>query len=334
MNTKEMSGKCPMAKNENISDRILVYIRKILKIKYGNEKPLRIFHAKTIGLVQGELKTEKGLPESLRVGLFKQEEPYKIWIRFTNGSPKLSKDINKSARGMAIKVLDVKSSRYLDEDPEGNTQDIILFTNRFFTPGVGTLQPAGVKLALPHFPQFLGAVFTILTRALIDGIRFFFSARIRTPNVLEEMYYSATPYSFGENNAIKWHARPLKTITSVMPKDPEKNFLHDRMKRDLSEDAKEEISFALFIQFHENDNTEPIDDTTVIWKTPFRRVATITVPKQNFDTPERQKKDLDLTYSPGHSIIEHAPLGSVNAIRRRVYKVLAKERLEHKITNS
>ena len=85
----------------------------------------------------------------------------------------------------------------------------------------------------------------------------------------------------------------------------------------------------MFVQFHESEETEPIDDSGIEWKTPFHRVATITIPKQNIDTPERHKKDLDLTYSPGHSMIEHAPLGGVNMIRKKVYKQLAKERLAH-----
>jgi len=330
MNTEGMLGRCPLDGVENISNKIVAFLRKMLKIKYGNKKPLRIFHTKTIGLVEGELKIEKDdLPDFLRVGLFKQAEPYKVWIRFTNGSPSVTPDNAKAARGMAIKVLGVASSGYLDKDPEGNTQDIILFSNSFFVPGFAKFQLAGVKIAVPHFPEFLGGLFTILLRAFKGSLRFLSLAPIRTPNVLEEMYYSATPYSFGENEVIKWHVKPLKTITTVMPRDPHANFLRNRLISDLSEDAKEEISFALFVQFHKNDKTEPIDDTRVIWRTPFHRVATITIPKQHLDTTERKKKDIELTYSPGHAIMEHTPLGSVNAVRRKVYEILAKERLQH-----
>ena len=104
------------------------------------------------------------------------------------------------------------------------------------------------------------------------------------------------------------------------------DFLGDRLMDDLS---KEEVAFALFVQFSDNKKTEPIDDCRVIWKTHFHQVATIMIPRQDIDTDERRKKDLELTYSPGHAIIEHAPLGSVNMIRRKVYEQLAKERIAH-----
>lgn len=326
---REMQSGCPMSKIDTYSNKILTYIRKKLIKKYGDKKPLRTFHAKTIGLVEGQLKPEKNLPDYLREGLFKQVEPYKVWIRFTNGSADITPDKKKAARGMAIKVLDVKSSQHLDEDSEGDTQDIILFTSRMFAPGVGKFQLAGVKLVLGNIPEFISGVVTILINSFKGSLPFLRSARIQIPNVLEEMYYSGTPYSFGANNVIKWHARPLKTITSLMPENPGDNFLRERLIRDLSENAPEEVSFALFVQFHENEHTEPIDDSRIIWKTPFHRVATIMLPKQDLDTPERKQEDINMSFSPGHAIHEHAPLGSVNMVRRKVYKELAEERLRH-----
>ena len=324
----EKKRACPMANLDYYSDNILTYIRKKLKQKYPDKKPLRTFHAKTIGLVQAKFKVDDDLDDSLKVGLFKEVKTYDAWIRFTNGSPDFEPDNHKAARGMAIKIMNVKSSEYLDEDTEGNTQDIILVTSRIFVPGISCLQINGVKAALTKpLAQYFHAAPVIVTSPKASLA--FLKSVIVSPNILEEMYYSGTPYSFGPNKVIKWHARPLKTITSVMPKHPKDDFLRSRLRTDLSKDAKDEISFALFVQFQESEKTEPIDDSGVEWKTPFHQVATIMIPRQDIDTDERTKKDLELTYSPGHSIIEHAPLGSVNMIRRKVYEQLAKERIAH-----
>ncbi|MGZ5134370.1 MAG: hypothetical protein ACXWCG_04440 [Flavitalea sp.] len=331
---QEFAVGCPMAKIDSkkvdsISNKILRFLRKKLKKKYKDARPGRIFHKKTIGLANAELTINKNLPEFLKQGLFREEKSYKAWIRFTNGSPDDEPDIKKAARGMAIKILDVGGFEFLDMDPEGNTQDIILFNNPTFTPGLAELQLAGVKAATAGnlFKSGVAAV-PIFLRQLRAGIAFLRFARILTPSVLEEIYYSGTPYSFGSGSAIKWRARPLKTLTSIMPKNPSRNYLRDRLKKDLS-DPKEEISFELSIQFCQNPRTEPIDDSTVEWKTKFHPIGTITLPKQNIDTNERQKKSKQLSFCPGHSIKEHAPQGGVNLVRMKVYKILANERLAH-----
>src|SRR5687768_4357124 len=88
-------SKCPMAQIDSISERIIIYIRKKLRKKYGNDVPLRAFHAKSIGLVQAILEVDSLSPE-LSVGLFRQPGSYEAWIRFTNGSPNISADKNKA----------------------------------------------------------------------------------------------------------------------------------------------------------------------------------------------------------------------------------------------
>ena len=331
---QEFAVGCPMAKIDSkevdsISNKILRFLRKKLKKKYKDKRPERIFHKKTIGLAKATLEIEKNLPQFLKQGLFREEKSYEAWVRFTNGSPDDKPDIKKSARGMAIKILDVEGFKFLDDyvDPEGKTQDIILLNHPTFTPGLVALQMSGVKVAAGNIIQkIVGAIpiFLLQTKAALN----FLHARIRTPSVLEEVYYSGTAYSFGSGKPIKWQALPLKTITNVLPKNPSRNYLRERLKKDLS-DPQEEIAFALRVQFSDNLETEPIDDSTVTWKTQFHRVGTITFPKQNIDTKERQEKSKQLTFSPGHSVKEHEPQGRVNEVRMRVYNALAYERLTH-----
>jgi catalase len=322
---EEMTSGCPMANLNDVSQKVIAYIRGILTKKYGNQ-PHKAFHKKTIGLVEAKLVVEENLPEELQVGLFQKDRTYNAWIRFSNASPGIKKDKGRSVRGMAIKVLQADGQSGPDKNDTGPVQDIILSTSKIFGSPTAAHQLNAVKLVLGNFIEkiisFLVIIFTTPLNALA-----FFRSFINTPNVLEEMYYSGTPYRYGETNAIKWHVQPLKTITSSMPRKPTRDFLRDRLIKDLKY-PKEPIAFALFVQFQENKDKEPIDDATVIWKTKFIRVGTITLPKQDIDTDDRHKKDKQMSFSPGNALPEHAPLGSINMVRKKVYEQLARERIK------
>jgi hypothetical protein len=325
---KERVSECPMAEIDKVSERILKFIRKKLRKKYGSQKPLKAVHTKTIGLVTAKFKVE-ALKEDLREGLFKEAKTYDAWIRFSNGSSTPSPDAQKDLRGMAIKVLNIDGTEFLDSDSEGKTQDIIMFTSSVTIPAAPEDQLSVPELALGNPFERLWAIITALSSLTIRSVRTFLEGVKKTPNVLEERYYSATPYAYGRHKAIKWQAIRNKTIVSVLPENPVENFLRERLIMDLSQEAKEDISFDLLVQFQENEQTEPIEDPGVEWKTEPHLVATITIPRQNLNTPERAQKDSQISFSPGHAIIEHAPLGGVNMIRRKVYETLARERSLH-----
>jgi len=315
---EEMTSGGPMPNLNDISQKVIHYIRNIQHRKYGNKPVKKAFHTKTIGLAKATLTVDKDLSAGLRIGLFKEEKTYDAWIRFSNASPGITKDKKRGVRGMAIKVF--------AGNDKGQTQDIILTTSPVFGTATGAQQLHAVKLALGNwFEKFVSATILLFT-SLCSAIRFF-RTFIKTPNVLEEMYYSGTPYLFGDTKAIKWHVRPLKTITSSMPRKPANNFLRERLIKEL-EHPKEKISFALFVQFQTNNVKEPLDDATVTWKTPFYRVATITLPEQDIATDERNEEDERLSFSPGNAIPEHAPLGSINMVRKKVYEQLAKDRVK------
>jgi hypothetical protein len=63
----------------------------------------------------------------------------------------------------------------------------------------------------------------------------------------------------------------------------------------------------------------PIEDTTIEWTSPFRRVATITIPAQDFRNPEQIALAEHLSFTPWHTLAEHRPLGGINRIRRSAY---------------
>lgn len=63
------------------------------------------------------------------------------------------------------------------------------------------------------------------------------------------------------------------------------------------------------------------EDSQTKWteaQAPFHKVATITIQKQVFATPESDGLAENLSFNPWHALPQHRPLGGVTGIRRRV----------------
>ena len=74
-----------------------------------------------------------------------------------------------------------------------------------------------------------------------------------------------------------------------------------------------------------------MEDTRTEWseeEAPFYKVATITIPKQIFDTPEQNEFCENLSFTPWHALPEHRPLGSVNRMRKVIYGHISRMRRE------
>lgn len=94
--------------------------------------------------------------------------------------------------------------------------------------------------------------------------------------------------------------------------------------------AHHEASFDFMVQFFQDEQRTPIEDMSREWKesdAPFVKVATLRIPKQSFQTPERFSVAEELSFSPGHARVEHRPLGGINRARIHVYDQLWKYRM-------
>ena len=98
------------------------------------------------------------------------------------------------------------------------------------------------------------------------------------------------------------------------------------MKRRL---ASGEWRFDFTVQIQTDSRRMPVEDPTIRWserRSPFRRVATIRIPSQDF-TSEAQKAFAEqLSFTPWHSLPEHQPMGGINRVRRDVYEAISEMR--------
>jgi hypothetical protein len=290
--------------------KALSIVAKSLKKAYAQGRLLRRFHPKSLGLVEAEFTIMDDIPAELKQGLFKKPLTYKAWIRFSNASPKISPDSKRTPRGMAIKVLSVA-------DDSAVTQDFVLTTNEILFPGTIGLYLYSLKGV---FGSFIYLIPIFLNPVWWPGVYSIFRGMKRSANVLEEDYFSATPYLLGDNNAVKWQIRSTRAKTTRMPNEPADNFLTQQLAADLKTQA---ATFDFYAQPQTDAQRQPIEDSSVRWKSPCVKLATITIPMQQFDTSERRELSEQMRFSPWNCLPSHRPLGGNNRVRKVLYRELA-----------
>jgi len=326
-------------------------------------KAIRDAHAQAHGCVRAkfrvlsdiEIRRGAGVTDEvlaqLRQGLFEKEKNYKAWVRFSNGSGTPKLDFIPDGRGMAVKVMGVEGDRIkLDKTDELATQDFLMINfPRFFVKDVkdyaGFFKDQGEFLKT-HEEE----------RKIAGGI----AMQIVT-SPIETAYFSMTPVLYGKN-AIKYHARPcepwkqsleigdldlnpliaaLRTLKKpddiaahVKDLSPKYDrYLRQALKNGLAENN---ACYDFFVQFHTDQKTEPVEDPTVEWKTPFYRVARISIPKQDFTQGRQDEFCENLALTPWHTKVEHQPLGGVQRARKPIYESISHLRrefnLKHELT--
>ena len=98
--------------------------------------------------------------------------------------------------------------------------------------------------------------------------------------------------------------------------------------------ATTDAEFEIGVQTQTNDHDMPHDNPTKVWserKSPFRRVATLLIPRQVFWPASGMPPELlkatsrmvdvgeNLSFNPWHALTVHEPLGDINRARGKIY---------------
>ena len=131
---------------------------------------------------------------------------------------------------------------------------------------------------------------------------------------------------------MKFRAKPIEPRTGEAPDFNEPNYLRMALLKRLTEPGAKAIVFDFQIQVRtaaqlEGKIEQEIEDASKLWTDAYETVATITIPPQDFDAPERRALCESLTFTPWHGIAEHRPLGGINRLRLAVYE--ASTQLRH-----
>ncbi len=148
---------------------------------------------------------------------------------------------------------------------------------------------------------------------------------------VDNRYFSAAPFLFGDDRAMKFSANPVAPVLDETPNVADPNYLRTTLRARLARDIVFEFQVQLRAasELAGKIDTE-IEDACFEWderKYPFVPVATITIPAQDFETAERRDLCENLTFTPWHGVAEHRPLGGINRLRLAVYE--ASTQLRH-----
>lgn len=286
---------------------------------------LRDAHPKQHGLVRAKFEVNSDIPARLKVGIFKEAKTFDCWIRFSNQNAPIKADIDKDIRGMAIKIIGVEGERLLEADQHSITQDFItISTDVFVTKDVEQFDKLinkliSGKLSLMWFLLWNWRV----TKNLLSANRKFTSP-------LNIEYFSTTPYLLGAA-AVKYSIKPCQNSALTIPSPAKYSYLKDVMVKQLSD---KDMSFDFMVQERTDPKNMPIEDPGQLWSTkvsPYIKMATITLPKQQFDCEAQHQYGNNLSFNPWHGLKEHRPLGGINRARRIIYQTLSAFR--HKKNN-
>ena len=312
-----------------IADELSVMIEASIRRQYSVGSARRDAHPKAHGCVKAEINILDMLPAGLAKGMFVPGATYQAWIRFSNGSGDPTRaDIKRDARGMAIKVLGVPGKKLLEDESAATTQDFIMINHPVFfatDPARyrcflrdGNSDRLYRKLRIPFDLGIKGTLIALDTR----------NSRISNP--LQTRYWSMVPYQLGigtERQAAKYSARACSSATDRIPAHPTHDFLRDALRNTLEGgDACME-----FLVQPRTSGRMDVEDSRIEWKeadAPFYKVATIHIPRQNFDTPEQNAFCENLSFTPWHALPEHKPLGVTNRLRKVIYEHISRIRHE------
>jgi hypothetical protein len=317
-----------------------------------NKHAIRDAHAKSHGILEGELTVYPDLPKELSQGLFATSGPdpvtYPVIARLSSTSGAIRSDQLRGVRGLGIKVLGVSGEREVTGLPgePATTQDFVLVTHREF-PFAGACDYCwkGMPLAwlLALMPDWLlGLVSGAATAAEQVGLRLPAALALFTlPNnhILGETFYSSAPLRYGDHVAKICYAplsESVKALEGVPVPRAAGYDAHGDMVVQFFESNSAE--YELRVQLCTDPETMPIEDARVEWPataSAYRAVAKIRFDhrqNQNPDSPARRAYGDDvLSFNSWRTLKDHRPLGSINRLKKRVYE--ASSNFRHEMNN-
>ena len=331
--------------NEGATDTALVETMfKISSATFGHSgHAQRSVHAKSHGLLRGELRVLDNLPPILAQGLFARPGSYPVAMRLSTTPGDILDDSVTAPRGMAVKIVGVPGERL--PGTEGDvTQDLVLVNGPAFNAPNAAKFLSSLKLlaATTDTAEGLKKVASATMRAA-ESVVEAFGGKSPTltsmggqpeTHILGETFYSQVPLLYG----------PYIAKVAVAPVSPELTALTDApLDVNGKPNGLREAVVAFFgkaggewevrVQLCTDLDAMPVEDASVAWpedKSPYVAVARISVPPQDAWSEARvAAMDEGLSFSPWHGLAAHRPLGSVMRTRRAAYEMSAQFRAEN-----
>ncbi|SDM01108.1 hypothetical protein SAMN05660642_01323 [Geodermatophilus siccatus] len=320
----------PFPDEEEIVRRILAAMERANRqVSAKHRHGLRDAHAKSHGILAGELRIEPGLPAHLAQGLFAAPRTYPVIVRFSTSPGDLRTDRVPAPRGMAVKVIGVDGPRAVQDG--ATTQDFLLVNHPTLPFGtVGAYVELQKVLERQHRQSDLRQRSTRLVARVLTRLRFplpRIAEVLATPghHILGETFHSMAALRYGDHVA-KISAAPLSEDVRALTGRPVGRRAGESALRDLVADffAHRSAEYEVRAQLCVDVRRMPIEDASKHWPeelSPHHRVAVLHLPAQDpYSDARRRYADDVLSFSPWHALEAHRPLGSIMRSRRAAYE--------------
>ena len=307
------------------TNELLKLFKRHMKKKYEDKKvdALRAVHAKSHGCLTGQFEVLDHGDAALKFGIFASPGKFPVFVRYSNGDgPPQNDSDDLVSLGMAFKVMDVSQPKLLASQRE-DAQDFLMIN-----------QPAFLVKDIVDFAAVIRAreggfirkgVFAIKHH---DALSFRKQAHPKS-DPLNTTFWSALAFRLGDH-AVKYLARPCNPRPKTVPAKLTADYITGLLKTHLETD---DGCFDFFLQKRLKNGKEdvemPIENARTIWdeeKSVPVKVARLWIPKQAFDSVDRQKECEQTEFSPWNTTKDFHPLGNLNRIRKLVYEFSAGER--------
>lgn len=296
-------------------------------------RALRSVHAKSHGIINGELTVLPGLPEELAQGMFARPGVYPVVMRLSTTPGDILDDNVSTPRGLALKVIGVEGPRLSGSEGEAsqdftfvngpafNSPDIKGFLRSLKLLAATTDQAEGLKKGLS---AALRGVESLIEKAGGKSPTLVALGGHPETHILGETFYSQVPILYGPY-VVKVMVAPISTGLVALKNAPLDMTDKPNALRDAVSDyfASAGAEWELRVQFMTSIDTTPIEDASVVWdekETPFVPVARISAAAQpTFSALTNDASDHQLAFSPWHGLAAHRPLGSIQRARKSAY---------------
>ncbi len=312
---------------ERLAQKLSSVIDETIRRQYRPGTVRRDAHPKAHGCVKAEFRVDENLDPRFAKGVFIPGRTYQAWVRFSNGNPDANKpDADGMERGMSIKLMSVPGTKILESERQDTTQDFVMMSHPvFFLKDPSDAVPFFEELGSESTLDKLKIPFTLGFGQLHTLLKI---NSLKISNPLQTRYWTPVPYQLGfgpDRLAIKYSAQACSKSEDPMPHNPGPNFLREAMRNTL---ATGDACMNFMIQPRTSDKLD-VEDARTQWSeevAPFYKVATIHIPRQEFDSPEQLEFCENLSFTPWHALPEHKPLGSINRLRKVVYERISNTR--------
>ncbi|MDJ0277429.1 catalase family protein [Sphingomonas sp. 2R-10] len=297
---------------------------------YG--KAVRAVHAKSHGILHGELSIRDDLPPEYAQGLFAAPGIYPVVMRFSTNPGDILDDAIGLPRGLAWKVLEVDGDRL--PGAEGRTQDFVMVNAPVFAAPTPEKFAGNLKLlarttdkaewAKKALSYVLRSAEAALEAVGTESTLLKTMGGSKNVHPLGETYFSATPFRHGAFVA-KYQVVPVSPdLTALTGSVIDTSGRPDAIREDMQRSAATvRGEWEVRVQLLRDSDAQPIEDAATEWPeavSPYVTVATIrTAPQDSWSADKAAAVDENLRFSVWTGLAAHQPLGGVNRVRKPVY---------------